>query len=127
MFVLNFSHPLTENHINQVADLAMANITDVQVIDIKVQVDLTQPLVSQVKDLVDSVDLTSTQWQASQIVANLAGLSAVSAIILAELHGRMGYFPTIMRLAQNTQVPPAYEVKELIGLQHIRNTARTLR
>jgi hypothetical protein len=44
---------------------------------------------------------------------------------LAELHGRMGYFPPILRLRPvEGAIPPRFEVAEIINLQALRDAAR---
>lgn len=48
--------------------------------------------------------------------------------LLAELHGRMGYFPAILRIRPVSEsLPPRYEVAEIIKLQEVRAEARTKR
>jgi hypothetical protein len=45
--------------------------------------------------------------------------------VLAELHGRMGYFPPVLRLRPVEQaLPPRYELAEVINLQAVRDSAR---
>ena len=52
----------------------------------------------------------------------------IAACVLAELHGRMGYFPTIVRLRPVAgSVSREYELAELIGLQDVRDAARLMR
>jgi hypothetical protein len=49
-------------------------------------------------------------------------------VLLAELHGRMGYFPAIVRLRPMPEsVPPRFEVAEVINLQAVREHARLSR
>jgi len=49
-------------------------------------------------------------------------------VLLAELHGRMGYFPPIVRLRPvPNALPPRFEVAEIINLQAVREAARTRR
>ncbi|MCL4266143.1 MAG: hypothetical protein KJ069_23235 [Anaerolineae bacterium] len=48
--------------------------------------------------------------------------------MLAELHGRMGYFPAIIRLKPiPDSLPPQFEFAEIINLQAIRDRSRTHR
>jgi len=48
--------------------------------------------------------------------------------LLAEVHGRTGYFPTIIRLRPVAGVtPPQFEVAELLNLQAVRDAARVRR
>ncbi|MCS7301391.1 MAG: CRISPR-associated protein Csx15 [Fimbriimonadales bacterium] len=52
----------------------------------------------------------------------------IAATLLAELHGRMGYFPPVLRLRPvEGAVPPRFEVAEILNLQQIRDTARSQR
>lgn len=122
MLALNFSHPLTETNITELCTIV--GIDSLEVRNIKVQLTLNDPFVPQVKAIVDSVGLTPTEWQTEQIIINLPGMSPATAILLAELHGKMGYFPTIMRLSSTQVAPPVFSVVEVIGLQNVRNEAR---
>jgi len=46
-------------------------------------------------------------------------------VLLAELHGRIGHFPSLIRLRPLPgSTPTTYEVAELINLQAIREEAR---
>ncbi len=46
-------------------------------------------------------------------------------LLLAELHGRMGYFPSILRLRPvRDSLPPAFEIAEILNLQALRDRAR---
>ncbi len=121
MLVLNFSHPLTPDNLVQLGGFFPFNF-DVR--QIKVQLSFNEPFVPQVKEIVNSVGLTPTEWQTESIVINLPVMSSATAILLAELHGRMGYFPTIMRLSSTQVAPPVFAVTEVIGLQNVRNEAR---
>jgi hypothetical protein len=59
---------------------------------------------------------------------NLPSLNHIAACVLAELHGRMGYFPTILRMRPVAgSTPPQFEVAEIINLQAVRDQARTTR
>jgi len=59
---------------------------------------------------------------------NLPSLNFIAALLLAELHGRMGYFPPILRLRPaEGSVPPRYAVAEILNLQALRDAARLKR
>jgi hypothetical protein len=61
-------------------------------------------------------------------LVNLPALAPAAAALLAELHGRMGYFPAIVRIRPVAgSTPPAYEVAEIINLQAVRDAARERR
>ena len=48
--------------------------------------------------------------------------------LLAELHGRCGYFPAHLRMRPvQGSIPPRYEVAEVLDLQAVRNGARKRR
>ncbi len=63
----------------------------------------------------------------------LSGVGEESVTLLAELHGRMGYFPPCIRMRPvvgpdgQRIVPPRFEVAEILNLQAIRDEARRLR
>jgi len=135
MRVLNFGHPLTPAHLAQLsAVLAPISgdlpepLTEQDVLSIQVQLDPQMPFADQVSQLVDEVELSPEGWQTTPLVVNLPGLAAAVALVLAELHGRMGYFPAVLRLrAVAGSVPVQYEVAEILNLQSVRDAARRWR
>jgi hypothetical protein len=57
------------------------------------------------------------------VVPPALNFSAVA--LLAELHGRCGYFPACLRLRPVAGArPPRYEVAEVLDLQAVRDRAR---
>lgn len=60
-------------------------------------------------------------------MAVLPSLTEIAGVVLAELHGRMGYFPTVIRRRRVSQAPPEYELAEVIDLQAVREQSRTAR
>jgi hypothetical protein len=126
MFLLNFSHPLTDLQRNQLEQLAGATIT--RLIQIMPQFDEQQPFVPQVQALIAQIDLTPVQWQTEPIVVGLPSLNFIAALLLAELHGRMGYFPPVVRTRPVADtLPRRYEVAEILDLQELREQARRTR
>jgi hypothetical protein len=72
--------------------------------------------------------LSSEELQTKPILVNLPSLNTIAALLLAELHGRMGYFPPVLRLRPVSGVtPPRFEAAEIINLQEIRDSARKQR
>jgi hypothetical protein len=72
--------------------------------------------------------LTPEEWQTAPLLVVLPSLNYIAAIVLAELHGRMGYFPSVVRLRPvEDALPPRYEVTEIINLQGVRDAARKKR
>lgn len=126
MTIINFTHPITEEQKAQIENLTGQTV--LQVIDVPAQFDNELPFDQQAVELVDDVGLTSTDWQSLSLIVNLPSLSPISATVIAELHGRMGYFPAVLRLrpVQNS-TPPRFEVAEIINLQAVRDAARSKR
>ncbi|NTW03805.1 MAG: hypothetical protein HGA19_21450 [Oscillochloris sp.] len=114
MLLLNFTHPLTVAQQNQLNTLLGA---DPEVRVIPVQIDQAQPLAPQVVALIDAAGLSPTAWQSTPILINPPGLSTVTALLLAELHRRIGRFPALVRIRPTPgSTPTSYEVAEIINL-----------
>ncbi len=126
MLLINFAHPMTDAQRAQVEKLTGRPLE--HVIDVKTHLDPALSFAEQAAALVDSVGLTSADWQTAALVVNLPSLTPIAALVLADLHGRMGHFPSALRLrpVANT-TPPAFEVAELLPLQLVREQARTNR
>ena len=126
MLLLNFSHPLTDAQLARIRELAGRDPE--RVLAVPTQFDHARPFAEQVRELLATVPLTPEQWQTTPLLVNPPSLAPITAVLLAELHGRCGYFPTIVRLRPMVGVtPPQFEVAELINLQALRDTARTQR
>lgn len=126
MLLLNFSHPLTESLLARIRELLGRDLE--RVLAILTQFDPARPFGEQVRALLTTVPLTSEQWQTTPLIINPPSLASITAVLLAELHGRCGYFPTIVRLRPvSGGIPPQFEVAELVNLQGIRDAARTRR
>ena len=94
-------------------------------VDVPVQFDVVASFVTQVVRLVDGIGLSPIEWQATPILVNPPALNVIAVTLLAELHGRMGYFPPVVRLrAVAGSLPPRFEVAEIINLQAVRDHAR---
>ncbi len=126
MHLLNFAHPITDEQRQKAETLLEMKIDTVH--NIKVQVETSRPLAPQVLSMVDSIDLSPEQWQGEKLVINPPSLNYITAVLLAELHGRMGYFPPCVRLRPVPgATPPRFEVAEILNLQHLRENARKKR
>jgi hypothetical protein len=125
MLILNFSHPLTPEHLAHVAALTGQ---EPQVQEVPTQFDPQQPFVDQVRTLVDDLGLAPADWQTTPLLVNPPALNLIAVTLLAELHGRMGYFPSVLRLRPVVDsTPPRFEVAEIINLQAVRDAARSRR
>jgi hypothetical protein len=126
MILLNFSHPLTSDHLQHVESLAGQRVE--RVIEVNSQIDTQQPLVPQVVALVDACGLTAEEWETLPLLINPPALNFIAVTLLAELHGRTGYFPTVLRMRPvPNATPPRFEVAELVNLQAVRDAARRRR
>jgi len=126
MIVLNFSHPVSPEQQQQIE--AITGQTIARLIDISSQVDVQQPLAPQVVAMADAAGLAPGQWQTEAILINPPALNFSAVVLLAELHGRMGYFPPILRLGPLADsLPRRFEVAEIIDLQTLRDQARRRR
>lgn len=126
MIILNFSHPLTQENLKQIEGLTKDSVS--QVFNIHTQLDPAQAFAPQVRALISDARIDPVLLQTTPIVVNLPSLASIAALVMAELHGRMGYFPAVLRLRLvEGAVPPRFEVAELVDLQAARDAARTLR
>jgi len=131
MLILNFAHPLTDDHVRAIE--ARTGQKPKQVIVVNSQIDTQQPLAPQIAAMADAAELSPAQWQTEPILINPPALNFSAVTLLAELHGRMGYFPPVLRLRPAVGpdgqriVPPRFEVAEIINLQAIRDKARQKR
>jgi hypothetical protein len=122
MLILNFTHPLTDEHRAQIEALVGTTIDEIRTI--AVQIDQTKPLVPQISAIVDAAHLSSQEWQTRSLLINPPGYAPAAFVLLAELHGRIGHFPSLIRLRPKGGPIPAFEVAEVLGLQAIRDAAR---
>jgi len=126
MILLNFAHPLTPEQIAQIEALSYQKIE--RVVEVHTQIDPQQPLVPQVVALADAAGLSPAEWQTLPLLINPPSLNFIAVALLAELHGRCGYFPAHLRLRPvQGSLPPRYEVAEILDLQAVRDKARTRR
>jgi hypothetical protein len=125
MLILNLTHPLTPDQRAQIAALADTHIEEVRTIP--VQINQIEPLEQQIIAVVNEVGLSSEEWQTRQLLVNPPGFAPAAFVLLAELHGRMGHFPTLIRLRPKSGPVTVYEVAELLNLQTVREAARTRR
>ncbi len=123
MIVLNFAHPLTSDHLAELERLAGRPAGRVVTVDS--QIAPGQPLAPQVADMADACGLSPTEWQTLPLLVVPPALNFSAVALLAELHGRCGYFPAQVRLRPvQGSIPPRYEVAEILDLQAIRDAAR---
>lgn len=125
MLILNFTHPLTKDQRAQIETIAGAAIEEVRTIP--VQIDQEEPLEAQIRAIVDAVGLSSEEWQTRPLLINPPGYAPAAFVLLAEVHGRIGHFPSLIRLRPRPGPVTAYEVAELLNLQATREESRRRR
>lgn len=126
MILLNFAHPLTPAQLEQLEKLTGQRVE--RLVEVPSQVDPQQPLGPQVTALADRAGLTAAEWQTLPLLINPPSLNFVAVALLAELHGRCGYFPAHLRLRPvEGALPPRYEIAEVLQLQALRDAARRRR
>ena len=126
MLLLNFSHPLTEAQRAQIESITGQPITETR--RVPAQFDNARPFSEQIRQLVDSLKLSPEDWQTRPMLVNPPAYNFAALTLLAELHGRMGYFPAIIRIRPVPEsTPPRYEAAEIINLQSVRENARLKR
>jgi hypothetical protein len=126
MILLNFTHPITSEQTSQIENLTGERLE--QVIDIPVQFDNQQDFLPQMQALLEDLPLNPQQLQTLTVLVNPPSLNVITAMLLAELHGRMGYFPPILRLRpRDNGLAVKYEMAEVINLQAMRDQARKKR
>jgi hypothetical protein len=126
MLLLNYTHPLTPAQIAQVEQLTGQKVE--RVMDIPAQFDPNLAFAPQAAALAEQAGLTPQAWQGEPIVVNLPSLNYIAALLLVEMHGRMGYFPSVLRLRPVPgSLTTQYEVAEVLNLQSVRDAARRAR
>lgn len=126
MLILNFSHPLTEDQKAQIKTLTGQEITKID--NVASQMDNARPFAAQIHRMVEEIALSPQEWQTLPILINPPSYNFAAVTLIAELHGRMGYFPAVIRIRPVLgSAPPRFEIAEIINLQQVREKARQKR
>lgn len=126
MILLNFGHPLTEAQLGSIQ--AETGTVDIDQQPVKTHFDHQRPFAAQVTALIDSLEIPPQTWQTEPFLINPPTLNVIAVTLLAELHGRMGYFPAVVRLKPvPNSTPPRFEFAEIINLQALRDQSRSRR
>lgn len=124
MILLNYAHPLTADQLSQIAALLGA-APEVRVV--RTQIDQALPLAPQIVGLADAAQLTAEQWQ-SPLIVNPPGYAPAAVALIAEIHGRSGHFPAMLRLRPASNgAATTFEVAEIVNLHALRESARERR
>lgn len=126
MKIVNFSHPLTEEHRSQLRGNFGLTIDDV--IAVPAKFDNAKSFASQAVALVDAVGLAPAEWETSPPLVVLPTLGIIAAAVLTEIEGRSGTFPAVIRMRPvEDALTPTFEVAEVINLLQVRMAARRRR
>jgi hypothetical protein len=126
MIVLNYSHPITDDQRARIESLAGVSID--RIADIPVHFDQERPFDEQAAALAQASGLTSEQWQTESLLINPPAFAPGAVVLLAYLHGLMGYFPPVVRIRPVAENPTRrFEVAEVVDLQQTRERGRMTR
>jgi len=124
--ILNFSHPLEDQTLRQIEEEIKQPIG--KIIEVNTHFNDNRSFKSPTKKLVETIEFSPEEWQQGRFLVNLPGFASITATLLSELHGRMGHFPTILRLRPlKGNAAQKYELAEILNLQEIRDAARKTR
>ncbi len=121
MTILNLASPLSSEDKSMIAALCGRKAR--RVMDVALTFSETEPLAPQVRAMLDGLGLTSSDWQNQSIVVNLPDDPAAAALIVAEIAGRRGRTPSIIRWRRSSD-HAGMEPAEVISLHEIRKEAR---
>ena len=126
MILLNFAHRLTASQTEQID--ALVGIPLERVVEVPTHFDVARPFTEQALELVNQAGLKGEEWETLPLLVNLPALSVIAGLVLAEIHGRSGHFPAILRLRlKEGAVVQEYEAAEILNLQQVRDVARKQR
>lgn len=121
--LLNFTRTLTTEQIEQV-ELALGKRLN-QLHNHPIDFADTRPYGPQCVKVAEEVDFSRREWETLPIIVNPPGFVPGALALLSELHGRMGYFPAVLRLRPvSGSTPRVFEFAEIINLQALRDAAR---
>ena len=122
--VLNFARPLTHTQLVQLQGLLEVLPEVIDLPGIPVQFTNNRPLAEQVVEILDSAGLTLEEWASLSFIVNLPGFAPAASAVLAEIHGRSGHFPHVIRMTPSPEDSAVYNVTEVVKLQNVRDAAR---
>ena len=122
MLLIDFGHPISDAIKMQVENLVKRPIT-YHNIEKKRFVD-DRPFKEQLEELFDAAPLKSIPWEQADLIINLPTFSPIVATVLAEINGRSGKWPAILRMRPVADaLVQTFELAEIINLGSIRSAA----
>jgi hypothetical protein len=127
MYLLNFSHPITAEQIEQIESLIKPHKI-IDIITIKTAFNNDEPFQEQINTLLEQIPFSTEELASLPMLINLPAHSVIASLLIAHLHGLLGFFPAIIRLKPLTNtIPTQFVLAEIINLQLSREQARSLR
>ena len=125
MLILNYAHPMTPAMLEQASALLGSETTERR---IPTQIDRSQPIALEMARIIDASGMSAYQWQTEVFVVIPPGLAIAALCLISELHGRCGYFVSVLNITPKpNSTPPEYMITSIENLQTIREKARTKR
>ncbi len=123
MILINFSSPLGQDQLRQAESLLRGPVD--QIINFPVRLDSDQLILPQFKSAMTKFPLSAEEVRDEPVAVILPPTNYQAALLLAELHAWMDYFPIILLVCiQPYRFPPQHEVVELLDLQEVEDSAR---
>lgn len=124
MTLLNLAEPLSREDVSAISALSGRKAR--RVVDVVPKLDDALPLAPQVRALVDGVGLSAKEWETTSVVVCLPNDPVAATLVVAEIAGRRGRAPTVVRYGAVTPRGKR-EPAELISLHEVRKEARHVR
>jgi len=89
---------------------------------------INQPIEKQIVSLVDSIGLSTSQWETERLLVVPPPISHAAILVTIEVWSRAGYLPQVVRIRRKSgSQPPVYVLAEILDLQGFRDNARRKR
>lgn len=127
MKILNFSHAISDEQFAQLHENFGLDIAPEDVIGIKTDLDLAQPLGAQVVALVNEIGWLRAEWETTATLVILPSHPDIAVLVAAEIEGRRGHLPDILRrkpVRDEKSGVMRFEVVEIINPYAHRLAAR---
>ena len=125
MILLNFSSPFKSVQRAQVEALLHESID--RVVNFHCQVDSDMEILPQFYPMMAKLPLNDAELKDEPVVVVLPAQNYLAVLVMAYLHGRMGYFPPVIRTRLGTTgFLPIHEVAELLDPQAVEDTVKKI-
>jgi len=126
MIVINMKHGMNDAQRRNLARLLAIPVQDIDERVLVPTFDLVGELVPQVLALVDGLITTETLLEEIALIA--PSVAEAALIVAVYVHGKLGYWPPILRMAQTQGLPtPRWDVVEVVRLGLVGQTVRVQR